>query len=112
MSFTKTLAILLFTVAANNCLADTKRFEICKSKLIQAQKLGVLYDLDWKPPTEPKVIAGKTFFSISIDAKEGFAETVNCFLVAGDQKFVNFDILSWKTGTSVGRFSYGKFKIN
>ena len=112
MKFIKLCAILVIAVSANNCLADNKRFESCKSKLIQAQKLGVLHDLDWKLPKEPKVVAGKTFFSIPIDAKEGFVETVNCFLVGGENKFVNFDVLNWQTGKSVGRFSYGKFKMN
>ncbi len=91
---------------------DDKRFEACRKKLMQAQKLEVLYDLDWKPPREPKVIAGRTFFEMPIDAKEGFVETVNCFLMAGDSGCVNFDVLHWQTGKMAGRFSRCKFKMN
>ena len=90
---------------------DDKRLEVCRGKLFQAQKLDVLYDLDWKLPKEPRVVAGPTFFSMPIDAKEGFVDTVNCFLTAGQAgKCVNFDVLHWQTGKAIGRFSYCKFK--
>lgn len=97
-----------FPVAA----ADDQTFEACKLKLQKANELGVLYAFDWKPPKEPHVVAGKTFFSISIDAKEGFAETLSCFLVAGDtSKCANFDILHWQTGKAVGRFQNCRLKM-
>lgn len=70
---------LSLSVEAYADAASEKRFEECRSKLIQAQKLEVLYDMDWKSPKEPKVVAGPTFFQMPIDAKEGFTETVNCF---------------------------------
>lgn len=91
---------------------NNKRFEACRVKLLKAQKLGVLYAIDWKPHKEPYVVAGQTFFNMAIDAKEGFAETVNCFLTAGDKSHViNFNILDWRTGKKVGRFSYGKLHM-
>lgn len=93
--------------------ANANNFEACKAKLIKAQQLGVLHNLDWKPPKEPYVVAGRTFFTIPIDAKEGFAETVNCFLVGGkSNQCVSFNVLSWQTGKPIGRFSYCKFKMN
>jgi len=92
-------------------VADTAEFETCRKKLITAQKLEVLYDLAWNGKKSPKVVAGKTFFTMPIDAKEGFAETVNCFLMAGERdKFINFEILHWQTGKAVGSFSYGRYK--
>lgn len=91
--------------------AENKRFEGCKNKLKAAQKLDVLYDLDWKPPAEPRILAGATFFNLPIDAKEGFAETLNCFLMAGKTEYINFDILDWRTGKAVGRYSWGKFEM-
>lgn len=95
--------------ASNN---SDKNFETCRGKLKAAQKLDVLYAFDWKLPKEPYVVAGPTFFKIPIDAKEGFAETVNCFLTAGDASIVvNFDILDWRTGKKVGRFSSGKLRM-
>lgn len=108
------VAVLLAAIgiAGSVSAAGDKRFETCRVKLIQAQKVDLLHDLDWKPPKEPNVVAGPTFFTIPIDAKEGFAETVNCFLMAGESgKYINFDVLDWRTGKSVGRYSYGKFKM-
>lgn len=108
------LVVLLIAIGITSSVsaADDKRFERCKAKLIQAQKLDLLYDMDWKPPKEPKVVVGPTFFTIPIDAKEGFVETINCFLMAGESgKYINFDVLDWRTGKSVGRYSYGKFKM-
>ncbi|WP_242342704.1 hypothetical protein [Anaeromyxobacter terrae] len=46
-----------------------------------------------------------------IDAKEGFAETVNCFLMAGSTNHINFDILHWQTGKVIGRYSWGSFEM-
>jgi hypothetical protein len=96
---------------ANDTNAD-KRFEQCREKLKKAQALDMLHDLDWKPPTEPRVVAGPTFFTVPIEAKEGFAETVNCFLLAGKKEHVNFDVLNWQTGKAVGRYSFGRFKMH
>lgn len=111
-TITAALTVLLLSneVQAN---ANDKRFEVCRSKLVVAQKLEMLYDFDWKPPREPKVIAGPTFFKVPIDAKEGFVESVNCFLAAGDEKkCINFDVRSWQTGKKVGRFSNCQFEMN
>jgi hypothetical protein len=77
------------------------------------QKLGGLYDLDWTPTLrtpEPRVVVGPTFLSLPIDAKQAFVENVNCFLMAGRNKYVNFDVLHWQTGNRVGRYSYGKYR--
>ncbi|WP_425952962.1 hypothetical protein [Ralstonia pseudosolanacearum] len=114
MKIVSLFAVLLLVVSAGVSAdpASNKRLEACRSKLKQAQKLDVLYDLDWKPPSEPKVVVGPTFFQIGIDAKEGFAKTVNCFLMAGESgKYVNFDVLSWQTGKTVGRYSYDRFEM-
>lgn len=92
--------------------AEEKKFQQCQKTLIQAQKLGVLYNLDWKPPKEPYVVVGRTFDGLPIDGKENFALTVNCFLMAGKKQFINFNVLDWRTGKPVGRFSYGQFKVN
>lgn len=105
------LVITLVAIAAIPMHA-ADRFETCKAKLVKAQKLGVLRDLKWKGTAEPTVVVGPTFLDMAFDGKEGFAETVNCFLVTGDpKKFVNFDVVEWRNGTTVGRFSYGKLKM-
>lgn len=110
----RNLVVLLIAIGITGSVsaADDKQFEACKAKLIQAQNLDLLYDMEWNPPKEPKVVVGPTFFTIPIDAKEGFVETVNCFLMAGESgKYVNFDVLDWRTGKSVGRYSFGKLKM-
>lgn len=111
----RVLLLVVASLASHGALAESndQRFEACKSKLVQAQKLDLLYDFDWKLPKEPKVIVGPTFFKIPIDAKEGFTETVNCFLMAGESgKCVNFDVRNWQTGKAVGRFSNCRFKMH
>lgn len=102
-------AILLFAAQAQ--ASSDARLEQCRAKLKQAQKLDLLYGLDWKGTVEPKVTVGPTFFKIPIDAKEGFAETVNCFVMAGENKFISFDLLDYRTGKSVGRFKHGKLTV-
>jgi hypothetical protein len=108
------LSILSLALALSSgaFAADDKRFEACKAKLIKAQKLDLLYDMDWKGTAEPRVVVGPTFYSIPIDAKEGFVETLNCFFMAGESgKYINFDLLDWRTGNPVARYSYGKLKV-
>lgn len=94
--------------------AKDERFEACRSKLIISQKLDVLYNLEWKRgDIPPKITVGPTFYTMSFDAKEAFAETVNCFCVAGaEDAFINFDLFDSMTGKKVARYSYGKLKMN
>ena len=109
------ITILSFLVAAPlwGGAASDIQFEDCRKKLIKAQKLDVLHELDWKLPKEPKVVVGRTFIQMPIDGKEGFAETVNCFLLAGESgKCVNFSVLHWQTGKAIGRLSKSRFKKN
>jgi histone acetyltransferase (RNA polymerase elongator complex component) len=89
-----------------------KAFQQCRKKLIAAQKLEVLNDMKWDSPKEPYIVAGPTFFSMPIDAKEGFVETVNCFLNSGTQGCINFDVRNYLTGKPVGRFERCKFSMN
>lgn len=108
-----TTLIPAFLLCAQGALGDgDKRAEECRKKLVKAQQLKVLHDMDWKLPKEPKVVAGPTFFDIPIDAKEGFVETANCYLVGGGNECVSFNVTHWKTGKTVGRFSNCKFQMN
>jgi hypothetical protein len=107
-----TVVIIGIVVSATAFAADDKRLEQCRSKLKQAQKLDLLYNMDWKKTREPVVIVGPTFYQIPFDAKEGFAETLNCFFMAGDSgKYINFDLLDWRTNKRVARYSYGKLNL-
>src|SRR2546425_11294617 len=92
--------------------AENKQFETCKKKLKQAQRLDVLYDMNITV-FPPHITVGPTFYTIPIDAKQGFAETVSCFLTAGEAgKLINFDLLDYRTGKHVARFSYGQLKMD
>ena len=96
---------------AKLAIEANKRFEECREKLKKAQQLEVLYDLEWKRAM-PKVVVGPTFYSIPIDAKQGFADTVNCFLMTGKSNYIDFDLLDWQTGKLVARYSLGRLKMD
>ena len=71
----------------------------------------MLYDLDWKLPRKPYVVVGPQFLAVPIDAKSGFAETVNCFLTAGKADYcVDFDLLHWNSGRTIGRFANCRYR--
>jgi len=113
MDVRKTITLFILSLLSLPAAADSDAaFNACKAKLVKAHELGVFYAFDWKPPKEPYVVAGKTFFDIAIDAKEGFAETLNCFLMAGEGgTCVNFSILHWQTGKAVARFQNCRLKM-
>jgi hypothetical protein len=104
-------AVSTSTAPAPPAPAVEKRFEGCRAKLKQAKKLDVLHDLDWQHGSMPRVVAGPTFFTIPIDAKEGFADTVNCFLMSGEGGAINFDILDWRTGKVAAKYSLGRLEM-
>jgi len=82
----------------------------CQAKLRAAQKLDVLYDMKLATG-RALVYVGPTFFSLPIDAKEGFAETVSCLLVAGDPKScAQIDFLHWQSGKLVAQYRNCRFK--
>jgi len=88
-----------------------KRFEDCRAKL--KKDTGMLSDLDWKKGLPPRVVVGKTFFKVDFKTKQGFADTVNCFLLGGsDAKFINFDLLDWRDEKVVASYSNGRLKMN
>lgn len=102
-----TIIVLLILVGG---AAGADQAETCRQKLIKAQQLGVLYDLDWKPGKMPKVIVGPTFHQMPLDAKEGFVETVNCFLLGGKSGAINFDVKEHLNHRVVGSWTYGRYK--
>jgi hypothetical protein len=93
--------------------ADEARFSQCQAKMKKAKELDLLYDLTWERGSAPRVLVGRTFFTIPIDAKEGFAEQLNCFLVAGQPgKCMNFTLRDWRTGKPVARFENCRLKVD
>jgi len=103
-------AALLAVLSPISFAANEARFNDCRSKLLAAQKLDVFTSLDYKsgPPT---VTICPTFYTLPFHAKQGFAETVNCLLNQGNDTYINFDMLDWRTNKVVAKWSYGKVKM-
>lgn len=100
------LLLLLFPAISH---AGDAELEACRAKLKQAQKLAVLTDLQWKGASL-YVVAGRTYYTMPFHAKEGFADTVNCFAMAGKNDCLIFDITHWRTGKATDRYSNCKLK--
>lgn len=75
----------------------------------EGRELDLLHDLTIGPL--PHVVVGPTFYTIPLEAKQGFADTVNCFLMTGQDNYINFDLLDYKTGHVVAEYSYGKLNV-
>lgn len=104
-------AFAILSSTSGVALGDNARLESCRNKLKAAQKLNVLHDLQWTSGhTEPRVVVGPTFMSMAIDGKEGFASTVNCFLMGGRTDCVSFDLVHWQSGKAVGRFERCRYR--
>lgn len=91
--------------------ADNGRFEACRAKLKKAQRLELLNDLSFDGGL-PHVVVGPAFFTAPLTAKQGFADTVNCFLMAGSDNHINFDLLDYRTGKAVAHYRYGKVSVD
>ncbi len=93
--------------------ADDAVFEACRGKLVKAQQLEVLHNLTWDKGQPPQVTVGRIFFTLPIEAKENFADTVSCFLMEGDPgRCVNFPFRHWQTGKRVGEYSNCRVKMD
>jgi hypothetical protein len=103
-----TLAALVLFWAATGAVAqpNATRQQQCGAKLEQAQRLDMVQRVD-----RGRIVVGPTWFRVGFDAKEGFAETVSCFLVQGDPKMcANFDLIDWSTGKPVARYENCRLK--
>lgn len=101
------------SIAAHAASANDQRFEQCRAKLKKAQKLELLYDMKFESPRGWRVYVGPTFHRVPIDAKEGLAETLNCFFVAGQQgRCMNYVLLDWRSGKQVARFHNCRLKMD
>lgn len=103
------IAIIALLVTMPTAHSSEAALESCRAKLKQAQKLEVLHDLQWKG-ARLHVVGGPTYYRLPFDAKEGFADTVNCFAMAGKSGCLSFDILNWNTGKATDRYSGCKLK--
>lgn len=91
---------------------ENKRLEECRATLKQANKAGLLYDLEWKPGALPHVVVGPQFQALPFKAKEKFVETINCFLAAGQEdKVFPFFLYDWRSNQKVGAYSMGRLTL-
>lgn len=103
--------LLLPCLALADDASEKKRFAECREKLLKTQGLGALYDVDWKIRQEPKVVVGRNFDDLPFPAKQALVDTLNCFFMGGADKYINFDLRDWRTNKVIGRYSYGKLKL-
>jgi hypothetical protein len=96
-------------VPSSDPVRENARFEECRAKLKKAHELDLLYDFTMDPA--PHVVVGPTFYTIPIDAKQGFADTVNCLVMAGKEGYMNFDLFDYRTGKVVAEYSYGQLTV-
>ena len=87
-----------------------KKFEGCRAKLKKAQKLDLLNNMDFQGGI-PLVVVGPTFYRVDYVTKQGLADTINCFLMTGEDKYINFDMLDYRTNKVVAKYSYGKLQM-
>lgn len=110
--FAISVAIGFFSISqgAFGSPVDSDRVEQCRAQLIQAQQLDVLFDLQWPNARgTPRVVVGRTYFNLRHDAREGFAQTVNCFLVGGRDRCVNFPLIDQRNAV-VGNWENCRLK--
>lgn len=101
--------ILCLLFVSGTATAD--RFEDCRAKLKQAQGLDLLTNMTFDKGI-PKVWIGPTWYTMPIDAKEGFAETAACFFTAGDSsKAIAFDIFDGRSGKKIARWKHTKLEV-
>lgn len=101
--------LVLLACASATVSANDARLEACRAKLKKAQGIEVLRDLRWDGP-HLHVVAGPTYYQMPFDAKEGFADTVNCFANVGRDGCLAFDIKHWRTGKASERYERCKLK--
>jgi hypothetical protein len=92
-------------------LSAHERFEACRARLKDAHRARILHDIAWSGSSEPRVVVGPAFPELPDKDKLDFANAVNCFLVAGARdQYISFDLLDWRTGHAVARYSRGKIR--
>jgi hypothetical protein len=108
------ITIIIFLSCATTAVADDARLKACQKKLKKAQELDMLVNIKVKTG-HFDVIVGPTFYSVPFDAKEGFAETLNCLFNVGESgpKSLCNDIrfINWRTGNEDGKYSWCKLEI-
>ena len=108
------IIVALLSYATTTVAADDARLKACQKKLKKAQELNMLVNIKVKTG-HFDVTVGPTFYSVPFDAKEGFAETLNCLFNVGESgpKSLCNDIrfVNWRTGKEDGKYSWCKLKI-
>jgi hypothetical protein len=90
---------------------ENKRFVSCRSQWNQAKRRDVLHDLKIDP-LPPHMFVGPAFYTIPTYEKQEFADAVNCFLVGGEERYIDFDFLDYRTGRVAARYSDGRLEVD
>ena len=107
------IALLFLLALSPAAFAQGKeaRLEECRSKLKAAASLDLLKDMSFSGG-HPKVVIGRTWYTLDYGAKTGFAETAACFFLAGDtSKAITFPILDNMTGKKVATWKFTKLEV-
>jgi hypothetical protein len=91
--------------------AATATYEACNAKLQKAKELDMLYEIGGRG-ARIKVFVGPTYFNVPVDAKEGFAQVVNCVLMEGKGGGIPFELLHWQTGKRVASWNGYRFDVD
>ena len=84
----------------------------CLTKLEHAKELNILYDLKFQGG-RAQAFVGPSWFSLPIEDKQGFHETLQCVLTSGQGgTLTSFEYRHWQSGKMVGETSFsGRFKV-
>lgn len=102
---------LTIALASQVCVAapDQQRLAACGELLTLAQRADVLPLFDRKPA--PKVMVGPGFHKITREARAELAAAINCwFTQAEPDACVDFDLVHWTTGMTLGRWKGCKYQ--
>lgn len=78
----------------------------CKRKMEKAQELEILYNLKFEGERAVAYV-GSAWFNIPIDVKEGFHNTLQCFLTSGKGgAWLTLEYRHWQTGNVVAKTTY------
>ncbi|MEF2147759.1 hypothetical protein [Aquilutibacter rugosus] len=88
-----------------------KDLAACESKVKQAPGLGLITDIKINSGF-PRVYVGRTFHNITIDAKAGLFESIQCVMFKGDGSAIPMTIYDGMTGKKIGRWDGYRVRLD
>ena len=98
--------------AAQILAAKTPAQQACADKLIKARELHVMEKMEFDSAGKhPKIYVGETWYSIDVDTKKGFAQTVACFVGANQYGMTRFPLIDNRSGHTVAEYEDGDLDL-